>query len=124
MQSEHHNLREILFKNGELQVSPPIKIPQLLTNFYKVMVGTGTSSTVGKIEFLRTLLQGKALREYNLIFATFGGTMATHLHEIRKGLLKYFLPRNALSKQKRDMICTMRKPRGVKLRQFVARLQE
>ena len=61
---------------------------------------------------------------YNLTIATFGGTMATNKQEIRKGLLRYFLPSNKLTKQKRAMKRMMRKPRGIKLRQFAARLQD
>ena len=88
------------------------------------MVGTGTSSTIGNIAFLRTLLQGEALQEYDLIIVTFRGTAATHQQEIRKVILEYFFPINTIEKQKRTMRHMMRKPRRVKLKHFAARLQE
>ena len=51
------------FKVGTFNSSPQEEILQLLTKFDKEVVGTGISSNVGKIAFLRTLLRGKALRE-------------------------------------------------------------
>ena len=50
--------------------------------------------------------------------------MAIHLQEIRKVLLNYLFPINLIAKQKRAMRCIMCNPRGIKLRQFMARLQE
>ena len=64
------------------------------------------------------------IREYYLTVASFGSTAKTHVQEIRKRLLKHFFPRNALAKNKRAMRRMMRNPRGVKLRQFSARLKE
>ena len=94
----------------------PEEILQILTNFDIEVVRMGTASTKGKIAFMRTLLRGKAQREYDLIIATFGGTTATHQQEIRKGLLKHLFPSNALAKQKRAMRRMIIKPRGTKLR--------
>ena len=56
---------------GTFESLPPEEILQLLTNIYKAVVRTGTSSTVGKIAFLRKFLQVEALREYDLIVAKF-----------------------------------------------------
>ena len=85
---------------------------------------SGTSSTAGNNEFLRTLLRGEGLREYYLIIDTFGGTTATYLKRIRKGLLKYFFPRHVLAKHKRDMRRMMREPSGIKLQHFSEILQD
>ena len=59
-----------------------------------------------------------------MIIATYGGMTENHQLEIRKGLLKYFFPENALVKQKRAMRRMMLNPRGIKLRQFAAIIQE
>ena len=107
------------FESGPLE-----EILQLLTNFYKAAVGAGTTSTIGNVYFLSTLIQGEVLQEYDISVSTFEGMMATHLKYIRKVLLKYCFPSNALANQKRATRRTMHKPRGVKLQQFLAIQQE
>ena len=123
-----HNLRNTTsetykFKVGTFNSGHPEEILQLLTKFDKAVVRTGTSSNVGNITFMKTLLWCEVLREYDWIIVTFGGTTVTHLQDIRKLLIKYLFPINARVKQKRAMRRMMRKPRGVKLQQFAARLQ-
>ena len=56
---------------------------QLLINFDKAVAGAETLSTVGNIAFLRNFLRGEALQKYYSIIATFEGTKARHLQEIR-----------------------------------------
>ena len=112
------------FKMVNLKSGLPKETPNLVTNFDKAAIGTVNSPTVRKIAFLGTLLGGKALKKYYLIVANFCSTTVKRLQEIGKGLLKYFFPRNVLAKQKRAMRCIIRNPRGIKLWQFVARLQE
>ena len=40
--------------------------------------GTATTSTTGKIKFLRTMLRGEALREFDVITGQVGSTKNTH----------------------------------------------
>ena len=49
---------------------------------------------------------------------------ASHLQEIKKGILDYFFLINALKKHKREMRRMIQNPMGNKLRQFTERLQE
>ena len=61
-------------KMGNFESGSPESILKLLTKFDKAVIGTGTSSPVGNIAFLRTFLHGKALRKYELIISTYGST--------------------------------------------------
>ena len=111
------------FKMGILKLGSPEAILELMINFDKAVVGTGTTSPAVNISFLKNLLGGKATHKYNLIITSHGGTTANCLLEISRGIYKYLFPSNALAKQKRAMRCMMLKPRGLELRQFAARVQ-
>ena len=41
--------------------------------------GTGTTSAPGNIQFIRTMLRGEALREFDFIASQFGSTTNSHL---------------------------------------------
>ena len=68
-----------------------------------------------KIQYLRTLLRGEALRQLNTLCAQVGSTSKTHLNRIILGLGMYFTPINELSKQKRTILRRMRNPHELKL---------
>ena len=76
----------------------PEAILQIMNNFDKSVIGTGTTSFFGKITLLQTLLQEEALREYELIITIYGVSIKNYLLAIKKGLTKYFFPSNALAK--------------------------
>ena len=57
--SETYEFKVGTFESGSLE-----EILQLINKFDKAVIGTGTTSPVRKISFLRTLLQGEALRKY------------------------------------------------------------
>ena len=77
-----------------------------------------------KNQFLRTMIRGGALREFDVIAGQVGSTNNTHLKKIKKGLLSYSPPLNALNKQKRAMWRAMRKTWDIQLKIFAARLTE
>ena len=68
------------------------------------------------------MLCGQELREFDKLQSQYGGVINNHLKLIHKGLLEYFFPINALSKQKRVMRRAIRKPRSMTLKRFAARL--
>ena len=58
--SEMYNINMTTFENGK-----PEEILTLLNNSKIAIDGTGTTSATGRIEYLRTMLRGEGLREFN-----------------------------------------------------------
>ena len=85
---------------------------------------TGTTSATINIQFLRTILRGEALREFNAITNQVDNTTNGHLKLIKESSLSYFIPLNAPNKQKLAMIRTMRKPWDLLFKRFAAQLTE
>ena len=86
--------------------------------------GTGTTSATRKIHFLRTMLRGEALREFDVLAGQVGSMTNGHIKLIKEGLIGYFPPINTLTKQKRAIRHTMWKPRGILFKRFASRLVE
>ena len=63
--------------------------------------GTGTTTLSGRINYLRTMLRGQSLKEFDKLHSQYGGATKKYLNLIQEGLLEYFFPINALSKQNR-----------------------
>ena len=82
----------------------------------------GTLEMGAKIEYLRTLVRGEALRKFDLFTDDMEGMNPLTVETIILGLYSYFFPVNSLSKQKCAMHRGIRNPRGFKLRQYVAHL--
>ena len=68
---------------------------ELLRNCKIKIDGTGTATSSGRINDLRTMLLEKKLREFDEL-ALSGNLTANHLKHITEGLLYYFPPLNAL----------------------------
>ena len=80
--------------------------------YFKIAIdGTGTMSANRKIHFLRNLLHGEALREFDDLAGQVAGTTNVHLKYIKEGLLRYFSPISTITKQNRDDMCYAKKPR-------------
>ena len=94
----------------------------MLKDFKTGIDGTGTTSTPEEIQFIRTMLRRGSLREFDVIVGQVGSTNSTHLKQIKKSLLSYFFTLNAINKQKIAMRRSMKKPRYIQLKIFVARL--
>ena len=76
----------------------------------------GTLAVTTKINYLRTMVRGKVLRQLDILSREVGSTATEHLNLIILGLGTDFPPGNALSKKKREMCHGMRKPCGLKVR--------
>ena len=72
----------------------------MMKDFKTGIDGTGTISALGNIQFLRTMLRGESLREFDVIADQVGSTTNAHLKQIKEGLLRYFFSLNALNKAK------------------------
>ena len=70
------------------------------------------------------MLSVHALREFGELQSQYGGATNNHLKIIQECLLDYFFRIDSLSKKKRVMRLTMRKPRSMTFKRFVARLTE
>ena len=98
--SKTNKLKIVTFENSQ-----PEEFLQIMKKFKIVVDGTGTTTVAGKINYLRNLLRGKALREFDKLSSQKSGTNNTHMKFIQEGLLGYLPPINALSKQNRVMRC-------------------
>ena len=85
---------------------------------------TGTISAYKKTCFICTMLRGEALREFDVLAGQVGSMTNGHLKLIKEGLLRYFPPINALTKQECVMRHAMKKPRDVLFKRFSAQMKE
>ena len=53
-------MKIVIFEHGQLE-----EFLQLMKNFKRAVDRTGTTVTAGKINYLRTLLRGEALRKFD-----------------------------------------------------------
>ena len=88
----------------------PEEFLPLLNNLKISTDGTGTTTPSGWVNYLHTMLQRKALREFNGLQSQYSGFTNSYLKFIQEGLLEYLFPINSLSKEKRVIRCAMRKP--------------
>ena len=93
-----------------------------MRNFNITLAASGTLEDGAKIQYLRTLVRGEALRKFDLFTDDMEGMNPLTVETIILGLYSYFFPVNSLSKQKCAMHRGIRNPRGFKLRQYVAHL--
>ena len=77
-------------------------------NFNMTLTESGTLEVGAKYQYLRTLVHGEALRQFDLFSAEVEGTETLNADYITRVLAQYFLPVNSLSKQKRAMRRGMR----------------
>ena len=116
---ETYELNIVTFEHGQ-----PEEFLQLMKNFKREVERTGTTTAVGKINHLHTLLRGEELKEFNKLASHNSGMNVAHLKFFQKGLLVYFPSINDLSKKKRTMCHAMRKPWYLPLKRFAACLTE
>ena len=80
--SKTYELKVQTFENGK-----PEEFLQMTKDFKNATDGTGTTSATGRIQFLRTMLRGEALREFDVISSQVGITTNGNLKLIKEGLL-------------------------------------
>ena len=82
--SEPYELEMATFENGQ-----PEEFLALLKNSKTAINGTGTMSVSGISYYLRTMLHGEALREFDESASQNSGTTNYHLKFIQEGLLGF-----------------------------------
>ena len=105
------------FDNGD-----PEELFLFVRNFNVTLADSGTLDTGANIQYLRTLVRGEELRHFDLLSADVDIPENLNVEYIIKGLELYFYLVHLLSKQKNAMRHGMKKPRGLKVRQYMARL--
>ena len=83
--SETYGLKIAIFEHGQ-----PEEFLALMKNLKTAVDSTGTTSAAGKINYLRTLLRGGALRDFDKLEIHNNGTSNAHLKFTQEGLLRYF----------------------------------
>ena len=115
--SEIYNINMSTFNNGQTE-----EFLALLKNFKIVVYGTGMTSLSCQINYIRAMLHGQALGEFEEIVIQNNGSNNNHLNLIMEGLLGYLFPINAFSNQKCAVRYAMRKPQNMTFKIFAARL--
>ena len=77
--SETYELKIKTFENGK-----PEELIQMMKDFNTATDRTGTTSDNGKIQFLRTMLRGEALREFDVITSQVGSTTNGYIKLIKE----------------------------------------
>ena len=93
-----------------------------MKNFKRYFERTGTTKAAEKISYIRTLVCGEALQEFDELASQNAGTDNSHLKFIQEGSLGYFPLINTLYKKKRVIRRAMRKPQDIPFKRFAARL--
>ena len=96
----------------------------IFNNFKIAINGRRTTSVVVRINYLHMVIRGEALIRFDELARNNNGITCAHLEHIMEGLLGYFSPINALSKQKRVMCRAIYKPRDLPFKSFTAQLKE
>ena len=72
----------------------------LVKNYNMALDILGTLAENSKLQYIRTLLHGEVLRQFDNFCAQVGSTTMSHFNQVVLGLEKYFFPVGVLSKQK------------------------
>ena len=115
--SDLYEFRMALFDNGD-----PDEFLLFIRNFNMTPEETGTIGYCAKVQYLCTQVRGEVLHQFDALSNEVEGATPTTLENIILGLGTYFFPVNALSKKNCVMRRIIRKPRGLKVRRYMARL--
>ena len=107
----------VLFDNGNLD-----EFLLFVHNFQTNLEALVTPAAVTKIQYLCTIVRGKALHQLNILYVEVGFMTLENLNLTIMGLRTYFTSVNFLSKQKCAMCRGMRKPCKLKVKCYAARL--
>ena len=102
----------------------PEELLDFIKNVEKVFVGQNMTAGPARYSLLRRVLQGDALAAFNRAATATGNETNDHLKTCLTELKKHIFPRKALNNQKRYMRRFLRKPREMKIREFMTRLNE
>ena len=87
-------------------------------NFKMMLRYSGTLSANANLQYLRILLCGEVLCQFDTLCAQVVITTIAHLNQVILSLCTYFSPVNFLSKEKRMMRRGMRKKHKLKVKRY------
>ena len=90
----------------------------------RVLQGQNVTTGPGKYNMTRRLLEGDALAAFNAAATTHGNETNENFLRCIDDMTAHIFPARALQMQKRFMRRFLRKPAGIKTREFVARVNE
>ena len=115
--SEIYEFKMYLFENGD-----PEEFLLFVRNSNMTLAASERMEAGAKYKYLRTLVRGEALRQFDSLSAVVESTETLNVDYIIMGLSQYFPPVNSLSKQKRAMRRGMKKPSALTIRRYAASL--
>ena len=86
------------------------------------LASSGALETGANNQYICTLVRGESLCQFDLLSDEVDGTNPLIVENITLGLDSYFSPMNSLSKQKHMMRHGIRKPCGLKVKQYAVGL--
>ena len=106
-----------LFDNGDLE-----EFLLLMQNFKMMLKALEMLADITKIQYLCTILCGKAPHQFDNFCAHVGGITSMHFRHIILGLGTYFPPVTPFTNKKSAMLRGMRRPHEIIARRYTARL--
>ena len=117
--SETHELRVMPFSTG----TPETWI-RFRKDLDKIVVGQNVTTGPGKYGMARRLLDGDALAAFDSAAQESGTETNEHFTAVLEKMATHIFPKRALAMQRRYMRRFMRKPHDMRMREFLARLNE
>ncbi len=102
----------------------PEKWIRFRKNLDKVLIGQNITTGPPTYAMTRRILEGAALTKFEDSVLNRGTETLNHFTLVLEEMSNYVFPRRVLQMQKRFMRRYMRKPRKLKMREFVARVEE
>ena len=94
----------------------------MMKNFKTAIDRTGTTTVTRTIKYIRTLISGEALREFDELASQVTGTKKALLNSTKEGFLGYSTRINAIYNQKCTICRAMRKPQDPPFKLFTSQL--
>jgi hypothetical protein len=93
-------------------------------NLDKILIGQNITTGPPTYAMKRRILEGASLAKFEDSTATRGTETLEHFTQVLEDMGAYVFPRRALQMEKRYMRRYMRKPRALKMREYMARVEE
>ena len=117
--SQTYKKNVLIFRHGSIE-----EFLEWKKDLEAVFEGQAIRAAPAKFAMTKRLLEGDPLINFTNSIALHGEETNEHYDAVMRDLVLYIFPRKALRIQKRYMRRQMRKPRDMRVRDFVARVQE
>ena len=117
--SQKHKKNVLIFRNGSVE-----EFLEWKKDLESAFEGQAIKSAASKFAMTKRLLEGDPLTAFQNSIVLHGEETEEHFQSVMRDLDLHVFPKKALRIQKRHMRRQMRKPRDMRVRDFVARVQE